>query len=188
MEQRDAFEAAKNAGDFAQLKKTTLGIGFLCEILGIVEEEVEEQGYICLRTLEEVGKRFGSHQEGFARMLAGFNVDMEVAAGKRADEMPTEGDLPPERRKEILLLLVRTERKTLEDAAQYIEKIDQLQLESQLLSLSLPPEDVMRKILRYDTTFDRQLYRALDALEHLQRQRSGEPVPPPLKIRVVNDN
>jgi hypothetical protein len=121
-------------------------------------------------------------------MLAGFNVALEVAAGKKpADDMPTEGELPPERRKEILLLIVRTEREALKDAADLVEKLDRLQLDSHLRSLSLPPEDVLAKILRYDAAFDRQLHRALDALERLQRQRRGEPVPPPLKIRVATD-
>jgi hypothetical protein len=35
------------------------------------------------------------------------------------------------------------------------------------------------KLLRYETHLDRQLYRAIDQLELLQRQRRGETVPPP---------
>ena len=37
---------------------------------------------------------------------------------------------------------------------------------------------------RYETALERQLYRALDALERLQRLRGGEAVPPPLRIEV----
>ena len=38
------------------------------------------------------------------------------------------------------------------------------------------------KLLRYEAHLDRQLYRAMDQLERLQRQRRGEKVPPPLNI------
>ena len=49
---------------------------------------------------------------------------------------------------------------------------------------SLPPADATDKILRYGAHFDRQLYRAMDQLERLQRQRRGENVPPPLNINL----
>ena len=38
------------------------------------------------------------------------------------------------------------------------------------------------KLLRYESHLDRQLYRTMDQLERLQRQRRGENVPPPLNI------
>jgi hypothetical protein len=37
---------------------------------------------------------------------------------------------------------------------------------------------------RYEAALERQIYRALAALERLQRLRAGEPVPPPLSITV----
>jgi len=40
------------------------------------------------------------------------------------------------------------------------------------------------QFVRYETTLERQLYRALDALERLQRLRHGEDVPPPLRLSV----
>jgi hypothetical protein len=49
-----------------------------------------------------------------------------------------------------------------------------------------PQVDATDKLLRYETHLDRQLYRAMDQLERLQRQRRGrgEAVPPPLNINV----
>jgi hypothetical protein len=49
-------------------------------------------------------------------------------------------------------------------------------------SFSLPPAFVADKLLRYEAHLDRQLYRAMDQLERLQRQRKGETLPPPLHI------
>lgn len=37
---------------------------------------------------------------------------------------------------------------------------------------------------RYEASLERQFYRALNALERQQRLRQGEPVPPPLELRV----
>jgi hypothetical protein len=50
--------------------------------------------------------------------------------------------------------------------------------------LSLPPPEATDKLLRYEAHLDRQLYRAMDQLERLQRQRRGEAVPPPLNINL----
>jgi hypothetical protein len=51
-------------------------------------------------------------------------------------------------------------------------------------SFSLPPADATDKLLRYEAHLDRQLYRAMDQLERIQRQRRGENVPPPLNINL----
>jgi hypothetical protein len=49
---------------------------------------------------------------------------------------------------------------------------------------SIPPLADAFQFARYETTLERQLYRALDALERLQRLRHGEDVPPPLRLSV----
>jgi hypothetical protein len=42
---------------------------------------------------------------------------------------------------------------------------------------AIPNRDVIEKLLRYETGFERSLDRAVDRLERLQRYRKGEPVP-----------
>lgn len=42
-------------------------------------------------------------------------------------------------------------------------------------------------LVRYETANKRQLYRAIDQLERLQRQRAGYYVPPPVKRGVLTD-
>ena len=49
---------------------------------------------------------------------------------------------------------------------------------------SLPPADATDKLLRYEAHLDRQLYRAMDQLERLQRRRKGENVLPPFTINL----
>jgi len=48
----------------------------------------------------------------------------------------------------------------------------------------LPSVNATDKLLRYEAHLDRQLYRAMDQLERLQRLRRGENVPPPLNINL----
>ena len=46
----------------------------------------------------------------------------------------------------------------------------------------LPGSATVEKILRYETTIERELYRALHQLERMQRRRNGEPVLPPVSV------
>jgi hypothetical protein len=47
------------------------------------------------------------------------------------------------------------------------------------------PAGATDKLLRYESQLDRELYRAMDQLERLQRQRKGENVPPPLNVNLT---
>ena len=49
----------------------------------------------------------------------------------------------------------------------------------------IPNREALDKILRYKTTSDRSLGRALDRLERLQRRRRGDPVLSPVSVRLT---
>jgi hypothetical protein len=49
----------------------------------------------------------------------------------------------------------------------------------------IPNSEALDKILRYETTIERQLGRSVDRLERLQRRRQGEMVPPPLRVHLT---
>ncbi|HZM06556.1 MAG TPA: hypothetical protein VFC44_26440 [Candidatus Saccharimonadales bacterium] len=77
--------------------------------------------------------------------------------------------------KELSLLMMRkTDCETREDAEE----------EARQAAAVLPAPEVLDKILRYETTLQRQLYRALAQLERLQRMRQGEAVPAPMMMEV----
>ena len=48
----------------------------------------------------------------------------------------------------------------------------------------LPAQKVVTKILKYESSLERQFYRAMNQLERLQRMRKGDVVPPPTVVQV----
>jgi len=50
---------------------------------------------------------------------------------------------------------------------------------------AIPSGDALDKILRYEAAVNRDLGRALDRLERLQRRRAGEMMPPPVSVRLT---
>lgn len=48
----------------------------------------------------------------------------------------------------------------------------------------LPSGAILDKIMRYETALERQLYRAMNQLERLQRRRQGENIPAPLTMDI----
>ena len=58
-----------------------------------------------------------------------------------------------------------------------------LELEQAILLGSLPiSSDDLDKIIRYEASLDRQLYKAINQLERLQRRHAGEQLPPPVVL------
>jgi len=89
---------------------------------------------------------------------------------------------------DVAIRLIDLQLKQLESLKQHTLERARLEQEAEVRSLSLPAEDATDKLLRYEAHLDRQLYRAMDQLERLQRQRKGEKVPPPLNISLGRRN
>ena len=79
---------------------------------------------------------------------------------------------------DVAIRLIDLRMKELESLKQYRLESAKLVRDAEARSFSLPPADATDKLLRYEAHLDRQLYRAMDQLERLQRQRKGEKVPP----------
>ena len=50
---------------------------------------------------------------------------------------------------------------------------------------AIPNSDALDKMLRYEAAIDRNLNRAVDRLDRLQRRRKGDPALPPLSVRLT---
>jgi hypothetical protein len=64
------------------------------------------------------------------------------------------------------------------------EEREKKEEEARQAAAVLPSPEVLDKILRYETKLERQLFRAMNQLERLQRMRRGEAVPPPMTMEV----
>jgi len=64
------------------------------------------------------------------------------------------------------------------------EKAEELKLSRMVDKESLLSTKEMNKLLKYEGTIEKQLYRAINQLERLQRTRKGEIVPPPIHLDV----
>ena len=77
----------------------------------------------------------------------------------------------------------------MENWKELIDTKKSLEVEAKFLRSNLPSDkEAVANILRYETTIDRQLYRAIHELERLQRRRLGDAVPPPINVHVSNEN
>ena len=109
-----------------------------------------------------------------------------------ADLYPEAGLAPPigdplRGREEVLRRLDRE----LEDLAfreAELAKREEAEDRARQAAALLPSDAKLDKILRYETALERQLYRAMNQLERLQRRRLGDAVPAPVALEVSTRN
>jgi hypothetical protein len=168
----------------ARLQRSSLGIQFLLNRLKDLRAEVEQEGFLTELGKETLLKMYSPQTDGFATTLLVINELTIGALPVDGDVSADSGELPEdtEAHRKAMLDTIDTEMerlKGLEDHAGYAED---LRYESEVMRYHLPTSESSDKILRYETTIERQLYRAINQLERLQRQREGESVPPPIQI------
>ena len=91
-------------------------------------------------------------------------------------------DKPTDKERGVLVACIDCQLERINEWERLSIERDHLATAAVSRSFSLPPVDATDKLSRYDAHLDRQLYRAMDQLERLQRLRGGETVPPPLNI------
>ena len=88
-----------------------------------------------------------------------------------------------EAKKEALGFIDR-ELNMVEWAQGHCQKREDAEEEARQAAAVLPSPEVLDKIMRYETTLQRQMYRALAQLERMQRMRQGEAVSAPIMMEV----
>jgi len=86
--------------------------------------------------------------------------------------------------REAVLKWIDREIGKLQAIRQIYQEKEILEREASQARLALPPKEAMEKILRYETSNSRQLYKARVELERLKCLRRGEAAPPPIKVEV----
>lgn len=172
-------------GSKETLKKSSFGLTYLLEVLEDVKAEVEEEGCLSERAKEQLIKNFGDDENGITHWCYAF-TRMALEAKGGAEENPNQppGALPPDKCKEAILKLLDEEKAKLVGLKAIIEENELMELDAKCKSFVLPPKEAVEKILRYESSIERQLYRAMNQLERIQRQRRGEVVPPPISVEL----
>lgn len=181
------FQRAKNLDSLDpsyDLTSNSYGLDFLTQLLQKFKDEVKGTGFLSEHSLQAMTRYFGNSGEGLASHCSALNLAV-MHGNNRAGSghvMDAKGSSS-----KILLKVLDEELSRLQNRLNVIWEEEDQRLETERARRSLPDAAATDKILRYEIAIERQLYRAMNQLERLQRQRSGENVPPPLPIDVSGE-
>jgi hypothetical protein len=174
---RDRWSAMQGAQ--SNMRGHGAGLGYLSALLQKAKSEIASEGYISEKIRKEIFLAFCFWDYLFALTCLYAGPPETKVEGQRPDSV--EEKQPGKRRPDVVAFIdSRLERITVFEG--YALDREKLKGDAEARSFSLPPADAADKLLRYH--LDRQLYRAMDQLERVQRQRRGENVPPPLNINL----
>jgi len=155
------------------------------------------------KQLVEAQQRLTSYQEGKADLENGCDILSDEAAEAWvenylavAERHGLEAKEPTEVRDQLVAQglteaqirqeLLQVDKEGFQETQAEIEALEpQATLELERLALlgSVPASGLdLDKIIRYEASLDRQLYKAINQLERLQRRRKGEDLPPPVVL------
>lgn len=151
------------------LLKNSLGVEFLIKELEEIKYLIEDAGHLTKDAKEKLFKNFGTDEGGIAFMC--HLVDY-MSKGKDDENEDLKMSRPSTKKsKEVMLRLIDDHNNKLEKMKCLLEENENNELDARWESLYLPSREAVDKILRYETTIERQLYRAINQLESLQSKR-----------------
>jgi hypothetical protein len=157
------------------------GLTYLSALLQKAKAEIASEGYISDKTQMRITGAFCFWDFLFALACSVPGPPVPRVEGQTADGV--ENKQAGTRISNLVALIDdRLERISL--FQKYAGEREEQKQDSETRSFSLPPAIATDKLLRYEAHLDRQLYRAMDQLERMQRQRWGDNVPPPVNINL----
>lgn len=163
----------------SNLREHRSGLEYLNALLEIAKSEITSDGHMSEKIRKKIFRAFCFSDYFFAvtcRSAGAPESKMEDPPPKQG----TDKEIEAERALSVAYIDIQLNR--ISAFKEYALEREKLAGDAEARSFSLPPVDATDKLLRYEAHLDRQLYRAMDQLERLQRQRRGENVPPPLNI------
>jgi hypothetical protein len=175
------------------LGKSTTGIGYLRGAVQRALSELVRKGTVsedsCLYLERVFGKKPGNPAT-FLRVW--FLGEMPEWL---KDHLPSDGEPTPTAVHGEPNMKVAAAREdlemTLDDLDRQERKLrkqERTDLEIAQQQQSIPKGPELERIQRYETSIKRDMYRAIDQLERLQRRRTGEPLPPTVNVKVSKDD
>ena len=176
VERWSAMQAAQS-----NLREHRSGLGYLIALLNTAKSEISNDGFISEAIAKKIFSAFGLWNHFFA--ICCFRAGPpEVTPEGPPSEKVVEKQVEQEHTD--VLALIENQLEMLGLFKEYVSERERLAADAEARTFSLPSAEATDKLLRYEAHLDRQLYRAMDQLERLQRQRRGENVPPPLNVNL----
>ena len=119
----------------------------------------------------QLKEKFGA-KDGFVRYTSICN-DGLVKSKKEAEDTSKWERF--ERLRDDLLESIHHQKEVLERVESELKRKEEFETEAKMASLNLPSGKVSEKIIRYETTLERRMHKAIEKLERLQRQRKIQP-------------
>lgn len=168
-EQWRRWEASDDV--LGSMENSLLGCSVLEAWLCKFRAEVERAGEITATAVQEAERWFRDRPNHLTRALEALRLELlenpeglAEAAWRERNQQRMRAFLDGRLAGVARLRLIRLEEEEQEEATRQAAAL-------------LPRPAVLDKILRYETALERQLFRAMNQLERLQRRRQGEEVP-----------
>jgi len=162
------------------LRKHSSGLDYLRILLTTAKLEVTSESYISEDLRQKIFSAFVFWDFIFALTC----LDSGPSETKKDSNPSTEVGAEESDRRAFLVGFINSRLERISSFQGLAAEREAFARDAEARRCTLPPADATDKLLRYEAHLDRQLYRAMDQLERLQRQRGGETVPPPLSINL----
>jgi hypothetical protein len=169
------------------LAKGAAGIPYLREAVEDALGELEGRGTVSEETCDHLRFVFENMPYNPGRELRIWFPGCEEEE-EDGDDEPTPAPMTESEKKAAARQHLQMALKDLDRRERKLQKQERTDLEIARQRLSIPQGLELERIQRYETSIKRDMYRAMDQLERLQRRRRGEPQPPTLNVNVSNDN
>src|ERR1035438_2689627 len=172
------------------LRKHQPGLLYLTVLLEKAKSEIASDGYPSETTRTRIFHTFSNWDHCLAFAFLNFNPpearmkdgpSEKVRDKQVVDEQDEQTD---KKRADSIAAMIDDRLERLSALVRELTVRENLSAAAEARSFSLPAAEATDKLLRYESHLDRQLYRAMDQLERLQRRRRGEIVPSPLNINL----
>ena len=162
-----------------QMEKSTQGLNYLKVVLKSVRENVEREGELTQATYDRLLQQFVNKPNSLTRELLGYRERFQANVDGLAPEEQKDNH------QRAVLQYIDQKLGEYEELTEQGHEWEDKEESARQAANILPAAPVLEKILRYEVALDRQMYRAMNQLERLQRRRAGENVPPPLTMEVL---
>jgi hypothetical protein len=161
-------------GNVNVLLESSKGVELLIEQLEQAHDELGSQGFLS-EGLDHWFEDFVGEKVAGLRSIYSDFVDIVDSNSDQTDETTESpaGLAEINEARQKLLAAIDDGLKQLRGLLPSILEREKLEAESRIATLYLPPKELGERILRYETTIERELYRAIILLEQIQRQRQS---------------